>query len=478
MSMLHFKTGIYAGNLVLKMRALFLLVPLLQSCAGRSLLAPNNPLVSAGKTGIGSSLVDVSQFRAWRHYYECHEGTAVYGESTRPKEPRRALFSQQQPDPYVQTPLVPEATDQSHVAGQLISGTRDEAKAKIFRNKIIHELLVIDDDFFILWSQRLHGTNAIGSSLTDFSAALLGAFAAASGASSAKSLGLAVTGIMSGRMAIKEHIFLKEQASALISTMEEDRARISTQIDQYLKKDINEYPLEYALRDVLRYYQAGTLASASMSLANSAGERAREAEAINEFQKGDRLESRAYLEKVLDPQKKMVLKLAPTVSAEQGAANRAKAVALESVDDLEIAINKLMALIPSMERTDTFYGDIMHGLNVERPMSTREDFATNLPLITKREYMVSIRDRTRAKVHSTIKADINTKADQRHSTWLNDEEYYKALLEGFPSMDGVKSKPKADVKAFLLNESTLTTDELVEMRKRADNFVRDKPAAP
>jgi hypothetical protein len=37
---------------------------MLTSCAGRSLLAPNNPLVSAGKTGIGSSLVDVSQFRA------------------------------------------------------------------------------------------------------------------------------------------------------------------------------------------------------------------------------------------------------------------------------------------------------------------------------------------------------------------------------------------------------------------------------
>lgn len=447
---------------------------MLTSCAGRSLLAPNNPLVSPGKTGIGSSLVDVSQFRAWRHYYECHEGTAVYGESTRPatrtKEPRRALFSQQQPDSYVQTPLVPEATDQSHLAGQLISGTRDEAKAKIFRNKIIHELLVIDDDFFVLWSQRLHGTNAIGSSLTDFSAALLGAFAAASGASSAKSLGLAVTGIMSGRMAIKEHIFLKEQASALISTMEEDRARISTQIDQYLKKDINDYPLEYALRDVLRYYQAGTLASASMSLANSAGERAREAEAINEFQKGDNIESKAYLEKMLDPQKKMVLGLRTIVSPEEFAEHQELGKNIQDASGLKKAINKLHNYIPETQRSTAFYADVLRGVSVAQTIAKPTDFAVFIATFPDKTKMELIYQQSLTKVVGMLKADVKNSAP--HASWT-EAEYCEGVLKDFPSTKNVP-RTRAALATHLDTESTLTAEELVKMRQKASEFGRPK----
>jgi hypothetical protein len=375
------------------------------------------------------------------------------------------LFSQQQPAPYVQTPLAPEATDQSHVAGQLISGTRDEAKAKIFRNKIIHELLVIDDDFFILWSQRLHGSNAIGSSLTDFSTALLGAFAAASGASSAKSLGLAVTGIMSGRMAIKEHIFLKEQASALISTMEEDRARISTQIDQYLKKDINEYPLEYALRDVLRYYQAGTLASASMSLANSAGERAREAAAINEFQKGDRLESKAYLEKVLDAPQKMVLGLRVQKTDEEIVAHQNTARERTSLEPLKSAIVTLPDNIDGAKRTLVFFkkvvGDVIpnFGTGADATRDPEEVFNDAITNLNDRGKLELIQRQTEFEVQTELKADIKL----RSASFT--PEKYKKLFEGVPGAQASFTGSAAERDTLLAN--SLTTKELVGMREKA-----------
>lgn len=63
-SLLLLATESSPTRLTLKASAFSFLLLMLTSCAGRSLLAPNNPLVSAGKTGIGSSLVDVSQFRA------------------------------------------------------------------------------------------------------------------------------------------------------------------------------------------------------------------------------------------------------------------------------------------------------------------------------------------------------------------------------------------------------------------------------
>lgn len=170
--------------------------------------------------------------------------------------------------------------------------------AKVFRNKILNQLLVLDDHYFVSWSQRLHGTRAIGSGLSDLAQGVLSAFVTASGASSAKSLGLVITGISTGRLATEKNIFLEKSADALISTMEENRSKVRVQMYQYMKdKPVDEYPLEEGLRDVLRYYNAGTLASAASSLQATAETRERQASAATESLKGDKVVAPQELER-------------------------------------------------------------------------------------------------------------------------------------------------------------------------------------
>jgi len=164
-----------------------------------------------------------------------------------------------------------------------------ETNRAFYRNEIIRRLMRLDDESFNAWSQKLYGARAISSGVADFATGLMGAFAAASGASAAKSLGLAVAGVSGARSAAEKDIFFEKSAGALISKMKEDRAKVDAQITQYLDKNTVQYPLEQGLRDIIRYYEAGTLASASETLQADAKVAQLGAQAQVEDIKGDRV---------------------------------------------------------------------------------------------------------------------------------------------------------------------------------------------
>ncbi len=165
----------------------------------------------------------------------------------------------------------------------------DDKEARYNRNRIVRRLMLMDDERFLLWSQRLYGGKAMADTGTDIAVGVLTSAAAASNpAQMAATLSVIAAGLTGARVVVEKNIFLEKSIGALVSQMESDRAKVDAQITQYLKeKDTAEYPLEQGLRDFLRYYKAGTIAAASESLHSNARANAEVASAIVENTKGD-----------------------------------------------------------------------------------------------------------------------------------------------------------------------------------------------
>jgi hypothetical protein len=167
---------------------------------------------------------------------------------------------------------------------------QNEAERKRCRNEVVQRLMAETDNNFLIWSQRVYGTRIIGETGADVTNTVLNTVAVGSGASSAKSIAVALASLAGVRLATNENLFMKQNASALYAKMKEHRAAVATQIEGHLKdKDTTTYPLNAALRDVERYYEAGTMAYASAHLSAEANQKAAVAEAVREQAKGDEI---------------------------------------------------------------------------------------------------------------------------------------------------------------------------------------------
>ncbi|MEA3211195.1 MAG: hypothetical protein QOE70_4252 [Chthoniobacter sp.] len=178
------------------------------------------------------------------------------------------------------------------------SASTDE-KRRHYRNLIIRRLMLLDDEYFLVWSQKLYGGRTIARTVSDIALGMLTAGAAATNpAKMAETLSLMATGIATTQVAFEKNLFLEQSAGALIAKMEQDRARVDTQITQYLRDSSDtDYPLDQGLRDFLRYYRAGTLANASDGLKADATVARDEAQAQVEGSKGDTIISPGVLAK-------------------------------------------------------------------------------------------------------------------------------------------------------------------------------------
>jgi len=248
--------------------------------------------------------------------------------------------------------------------------TSKEEDRQFYRNEIIRRLMRLDDESFDLWSQKLYGTRAISNAIADFATGLMGAFAAASGASSAQTLGLAVAGVSGARSAADKDLFLEKSAGALISKMKEDRAKVDAQITQYLGKKTINYPLEQGLRDIIRYYEAGTLASASETLQSDAKVAQLGAQGLVENIKGDRVIAPSQIKKAaIEPELPMRTKETVITNADIALLkadatkreNERKALATLLVDTND-AVNKVRIAIEAKDPTKRIdYEALMKG---------------------------------------------------------------------------------------------------------------------
>lgn len=182
------------------------------------------------------------------------------------------------------------ANDLSGYMTSYWKATTEEQRQRL-RNEIVHRLMAETDDNFLQWSQRVFGARVTGNALADAGTGILSTIAAGSGAAAGRGISVAIASITGVRVAADKNFFLEQNASALYSKMKEQRTIVAIQMEQYLAQNTTKYPLNKALQDIERYYEAGTLGAASSHLAADAHEASLVAEAVQEKGKGDRIAS-------------------------------------------------------------------------------------------------------------------------------------------------------------------------------------------
>ncbi len=158
------------------------------------------------------------------------------------------------------------------------SRKRVRAELKRLRNEIIEVCLLDIDLNFLNWERCLLKQGAIKD--VSFSATAIAldlATAVAPAVGTARILGAVKGGIDSTRLSVNKDLFFQKTIDTLLITMKGNRAKKLSEIKDDMKKGIDTYPLREAERDLLQYYEAGTIPGALSGILLDAGEKKQEA---------------------------------------------------------------------------------------------------------------------------------------------------------------------------------------------------------
>jgi hypothetical protein len=92
-------------------------------------------------------------------------------------------------------------------------------------------------------------------------------------------MGIALTAFRGGRKSAEINFFKEQTTAVLITKMDDGRAQVyAGMLGKMKDKDINEYPMFSAVRDLVAYYNAGTLVRAFTQLSKDTAVQARQSE--------------------------------------------------------------------------------------------------------------------------------------------------------------------------------------------------------
>lgn len=149
--------------------------------------------------------------------------------------------------------------------------SRNDSDCKILRNNIINELLLISDHYYHIYEGGMLAGNAKNNFYTGaLRTSLETAGALITVASTTKILsGLAaLTGTL--QESANQEFFFDNAIDALIIQMRADRTKAAIPLLSRQKDSYSDYSIESAISDINKYYRAGTLASAIISISKSA----------------------------------------------------------------------------------------------------------------------------------------------------------------------------------------------------------------
>ncbi|MDX2081780.1 MAG: hypothetical protein SFU53_13435 [Terrimicrobiaceae bacterium] len=153
------------------------------------------------------------------------------------------------------------------------------------RNRILFELMAMIDDHYYKYTVILRGDN-IGKNLFTELAGIGTTFAASlAGGEQIKTVLAAIsTGIQTFNTAVDKEVFLNQTMQAIRFQMDANRQKVATEMLNKMGGSTSGYPLEAGLRDIIRYYDAGTVTSALSSMSAQAAEQKTQAAAAAEKQ--------------------------------------------------------------------------------------------------------------------------------------------------------------------------------------------------
>jgi hypothetical protein len=140
-------------------------------------------------------------------------------------------------------------------------------KARKIRNQVIEDSLGFIDADYADFVNALQTNRARGNFIADVIE--LGTSAAVGitqGERSIQVLGVALTAFRGGRKSVDLNFYREQTTPILIAKMDDNRSKVYAAVLQKKTKDIDEYSINEAIRDVVAYYNAGTLVRAFTEL--------------------------------------------------------------------------------------------------------------------------------------------------------------------------------------------------------------------
>lgn len=147
------------------------------------------------------------------------------------------------------------------------------ANQKQVRNRILYELMGVIDDYYYRYTTDLRRQAASKGIFVDTAGIATSIAATAAGGNELKTI---LSGISSGvqglSKSIDANVLLGNTIQAIRLQMDSTRAVVATDMITKMKQqDCADYPLEAGLRDIIRYYDAGTLTAGLAGLSKQAG---------------------------------------------------------------------------------------------------------------------------------------------------------------------------------------------------------------
>lgn len=195
-----------------------------------------------------------------------------------PKQPftYRKTWSANQPKRILTYSYLPPGTQEQPYFKTAFEKAKKEGEGREVRNQILFELMGMVDDYYYKNTVNLRDT-VIGKnlfvSLTGIGTSLAASLA---GGEQMKTVLSAIsTGVQTFNASIDKEVFLNNTVQAVRFQMDANRATVAKEMATKMEGGAANYPLEAGLRDIIAYYDAGTVTSALSSLAAQAADKKR-----------------------------------------------------------------------------------------------------------------------------------------------------------------------------------------------------------
>ena len=153
------------------------------------------------------------------------------------------------------------------------------SKKKTCRDEIIRSRMAWGDQNFYQFERALREESVRSDLGVDWLELIISAAISTVGGGQTKSiLGVVSTTIQGAKSAFDKHTFREKSIDAILAHMRFLRMEQELVIRKRLVKSVQEYPLEAALVDLSKYYNAGTVSEAMISLVATAESERDEAE--------------------------------------------------------------------------------------------------------------------------------------------------------------------------------------------------------
>jgi hypothetical protein len=242
----------------------------------------------------------------------------------------------------------------------------DPAKAKRDRNDAIEAAMAVIDDNYTDYIRNIETQR----STTDFilDVVELGTGAATGitkGERPNQILGIALTAFRGARTSRELNFYQQKTTPILIIKMDDNRSKVLASMLDKKSKEVGEYSLKAAIRDMVAYYNAGTLVRAFTELGKDTSASAKASEALVRHVRGD-LEvtdiPSIQLAQVIDQFASQEKSLAEQVRTAQKATPIPAAVdprTQKNTDDIKAAqAARKEKLKPIRDKLDTIWNDI------------------------------------------------------------------------------------------------------------------------